>query len=597
MPTSAQYSFVNARSHHAAKTAAPKPPPARWRIKTSPTAADTAIAAACGISPIIAAILRLRGYSTKDQIDSFFNPTAGLLRDPMQLPDIQPAIERLHHAITNKEPLLIFGDYDVDGVTSTALLVRSLRALGANIDYTVPEREDGYGLSVRAVELAKANGTTLIITADCGITAHEPVQRARELGIDVIVTDHHDPQATLPAALAVINPKRADSTYGFRELCGCAVAFKVIQALLQQYWPRHSDAYWNRFVELVGLASVADCVPLIDENRYLAREGLRCLATTNKQGIQALIKSSGMKITGESLTGSNVGFVLGPRLNAAGRIASPRKSLDLLLSTDADECEVLAAALEAHNRERQALTSRVALEAFDLVEKEVDQLRDPIIVEAAEGWSHGVIGLAASRLVDRYGRPAIVLGVEDGIAKGSGRSVDGFDLHGLLEATRPLLTTGGGHAMACGLSLPHESFADFRLQALQHAREKLKLEDLVPVVEADCAVTGREITPQLIREMEQLEPCGTGNPEALLMLKSAVIADGRAIGSEGQHLKWQVQADGQMFDAVWWRPGEKADGFGIGKTVDICFAPQFNTWNGRTSVQLIVKDARVCRER
>lgn len=593
--TTAQRSAAPAPAYIPPKNHNYQAPAPRWNVGTHPTAADEAMAAACGISAVSAAILRSRGHTSVEAIQRFFNPTAELLRDPMQLPDIVPAIERLYRAVSNKELLLIFGDYDVDGITSTALLVRSLRALGANLLHTVPERHEGYGLSVAAVEEAAASGVTLILTADCGITAHEPVRRARELGIDVIITDHHDPGATLPEALAVINPKRADSEYGFRELCGCAVAFKVMQALMREYWPRHEDAFFGKFVELVGLALVADCVPLVDENRMLAHAGLRSLVTSRKLGLQALFRSSNLKLTGEFVSGRNVGFVLAPRLNAAGRIASPRTCLQLLLSTETAECEMLAAQLEAHNRTRQDLTIATTQEAAELVYKDVDLNRDAIIIVARENWAPGVMGLAASRIVERFSRPAIVLCIENGVAKGSGRSIDGFDLHGLLEATRPLLQSGGGHRAACGLSLSTEKLEEFRAQALRHAGERLEMKSLRPVVDIDCQVSGTDITPQLVKELDQLEPCGQGNPEATLMVERAEIVDGRAMGADGLHLKWKLQANGRFHDAIWWRPGNRADGFGIGKTVDVCFSPQFNTWNDRTTVQLVVKDARLSR--
>jgi single-stranded-DNA-specific exonuclease len=340
----------------------PSTPPARWSAATTVEARDREIARSCNISPVATAILRARGHKSQEEICRFFNPTADCLRDPFGLPDIESAIARLHLAIENKEAILVFGDYDVDGVTSTALLVRALKALGANVDWQIPERHDGYGLSTPAIEAAAKNGVKLIFSADCGIGALVPAARAKELGVDLIITDHHEPGAELPDALAVVNPKRADSQYGFRELSGCGVAFKVLQALMQRYSPQHAASFQARFVELVGLAAVADCVPLIDENRYLAREGLRALAATKKAGLRALMRSAKLK-TENGLTGRNVGWTIAPRLNAAGRVASAQRALQLLLSNDALECEELAAELEELNRERQEWTSRVMHEA------------------------------------------------------------------------------------------------------------------------------------------------------------------------------------------------------------------------------------------
>jgi single-stranded-DNA-specific exonuclease len=336
-----------------------------------------------------------------------------------------------------------------------------------------------------------------------------------------------------------------------------------MQGLVQTHWPNQTERFWNKFIELVGLASVADCVPLIDENRYLAKEGLRGLATTGKHGLKALMQSSGTKISvnaqgDESLTGQSVGFRLAPRLNAAGRMASPRLALELLLSGDKDICAALAAEIEGHNQVRRERTLRVVSEAIAMVEQQVDLRHDPMIIMAGEGWEHGVIGLAATRLAERYARPAIVLGIEDGaangsgMAKGSGRSVEGFDLGGVLQTTRHLLASGGGHAMACGLSLPVASLPEFRELALRCAREKLKadgrsMDDLVPQVRADCAVTGRHITRQLLRDFSGFEPCGAGNAEALLVLSlPAYVA--RLLGGEEDVGRCQLGRLGRASD-------------------------------------------------
>lgn len=567
-------------------------PTAQWHVKTSPQVADLHLATACGISPITAAILRTRGHTTVQAVRQFLAPAPTSLRDPLDLPDIGPALIRLHAAITSQEPLLIFGDYDVDGVTSTAMLLRALRALGANVTAQIPERHEGYGLSVAAVEQAAQAGIGLILTADNGVRATEAIERARELGVDVIVTDHHDPGPELPPALAVINPKRADSRYGFRELCGCAVAFKVMQALMQQYWPRHADSFQDRFIEFVGLATVADCVPLIDENRILAAAGLRRLATTNKLGLQALIKGTRLKITSDSLSGRHVSFTLAPRLNAAGRLDSPQKSLSLLMSTDAAECEALTEKLEEFNRLRQEATHRILNEALELVNTQANLKQDCALVVAKEGWNKGVVGLVASRLVESYARPVIVLNIHEGVAHGSGRSISNFDLAPLLEATRDLLISGGGHQGACGLSLHSHQVDDFRARVLEYAGQQLSADKLATTLEVDCQVAGNDLTEQLAVDFDKLEPCGTGNAQPLLMLKDAKLVDGRAMGANNEHLKWRVEAGGRYFEAVWWRPGEKANGFKIGQPIDLCFVPELNHWNGTTRLQLIVREAR-----
>ena len=548
------------------------------------------MARACGISPITATILRARGYDTQAAILAFLTPEPARLHDPNLLPDIAPAVDRLQTAIADKEPMMVFGDYDVDGITSTAMTMRLLRSLGANAEACIPERADGYGLSVAAVEAAHARGIKLILTVDNGIAAVEAVRRAGELGIDVIITDHHEPGPELPAALAVINPKRADSRYPFRELCGCGVAFKVMLALLQSKWPQHVDSFVEKFVDLVAIATIADCVPLVDENRILAYAGLQRLARTKKPGLQALMRSASIA-PDKPLGGRHVSFRLAPRLNAVGRMAFAKQGLQLLLSTDLIECDALALEIEGHNRARQDLTTRMTEEAHRKVSEEVDLECDPMIVLAKEDWPHGLVGLVASRLVDAYARPVMILSIHNGTARGSGRSVGGFDLGQVLDATRDLLISGGGHQAACGLTLETANIEEFRERALDCASEFLDPDDLVPITLADCEVAGGDITAQLVSDLEKLEPCGQANGEPLLLLRNARIADVRQMGQSNEHVKWKLQVDGAQLEAVWWRPGDKARGLSAGSTVDLCFAPELNHWNGNVRVQLVVKEA------
>jgi single-stranded-DNA-specific exonuclease len=594
--------FTPARAVAAARKPAVLASPI-WKKAPQIGARDRELAAECGISPVVATILRARKYSTPEAIECFLRPTAACLHDPFSLPDIEAAIARLQVALDKREPILIFGDYDVDGVTSTALLVRTLKALKANVSWEIPERHDGYGLSTPAVERAAASGIKLIFSVDCGIGAFEPATRAKELGVDLIITDHHEPTRAennnggcdkLPDAIAVINPKRADSRYGFRDLSGCGVAFKVLQALLQKRAPQHLESFQNRYVDLVGLAAIADCVPLLDENRYLTRLGLQALARTGKLGMQALIQSAGIKIQNETLSGRNVGFMLAPRLNAAGRIDSAQNALQLLLSTDEDECKELAAKLEELNRERQDLTRRVLHEAVSRVYENPSWSHEMILVIAGENWPHGVVGLVAGRLAERFCRPAIVLSIEENgvFAKGSGRSFADFDLTKIISHANHLLESGGGHKAACGLSLKAENIEAFQAAAVKFAAGVLQPSQLAPTIQADCEISGEDLTRGLIDDLALLEPCGMDNPEATLLLRGAQIMDGRAIGGEGRHVKWRVRAGRQTFDALWWSPGEKADGFAAGQTVDLCVSPELNEWNGVEKIQLIIKAAR-----
>lgn len=564
-----------------------------FTVATQVTETDRKLATRCGVSPVLAAILRLRGIEDPAAVQEYLNPQASCLGDPALLPDIIPAVERLAQAVTERQPVLIHGDYDADGLASTALLVRSLRALSVPVEHYIPERVDGYGIAPEAIDLAVEKGIGLVMTADCGIGAHETAQHAIRRGVDLIITDHHEPGDTLPPALAVVNPKRADSRYGFRDLCGCAVAFKVMQALVARVQPAYADSFFNRFVELVGLATVADCMPLVGENRYLAAEGLRRLPNSKKPGLQVLLEACSFRNASEGLSGRHVSFGLAPRLNAAGRMGCARLGLDLLLSSDLDLCRTYGSQIEELNRERQELTSRVTLEAVAAVERRHQLDRDPLLLAVGEGWPMGVVGLVAARLQERYQRPVVVLSVEGDSAQGSGRSVPGgLDLQQLLADTSHLLERGGGHQAACGLTVSAVRLEEFCEAALASAQSHIKLEDMALAPDAECLVTLPEITLQLACDWQRLEPCGNGNPEPRLLVRQVRIREGRVIGPDGMHLKWKIMAGGCFMDALWWRPGSKSNGFQTGDVVDLVCIPQINEYNGCTSVQLVIKDAR-----
>ena len=569
-----------------------KRPAARWTVRTAVGPFDESLAAELGISPVTAAILRDRGHATPEAMRGFLEPDARLLNDPALLPDIGLAVERLHRAICGREKLLVYGDYDVDGITSTALLVRSLRALGADLDYRIPERHEGYGLSVAAVEWAAAHSFRLILTADCGITATVPARRARELAVDLIITDHHDVPAELPDALAVVNPKRRDSRYGYQELSGCGVAFKVVQALLRAHWPKHEASFEERFVDLVALAAIADCVSLTGENRYLASRGLRRIAQSRKFGLQSLMAAASVKPRNGTLHGQDVAFRLAPRLNAAGRLGSPLLALELLLSQDSSACQDMAQVLEELNHRRQRETQHSADEAINQILGTANLERDCLLVAAHARWEPGVVGLIASRLVERFHRPAFALQVQGGVAHGSGRSIDGFHLGELLDEVRPHLISGGGHAAACGLSLHEKNLDYFRAAAGEFAATRLSAQEMVPRVKADCAVRGLHLTQQLVTDLNRLEPCGVGNEAAALQLSGAHLMESRPIGRTGEHFRWRILADGKSIEALWWRSTDRQAEFAAGAPVDLVFVPELNTFNGATNLQLIIKDAR-----
>jgi len=587
----------------AAKTTTAPLPAARWEARTQVDFADRRLAGQLNISPVCAAILRSRGFVTPEAVKSFLSPHAGLLRDPHALPDIERAVDRLAQAIANGEQILVFGDYDVDGITSTALVVRTLKALKARVAFRLPERHEGYGLSVEAIESAKTQGFDLLFTADCGITAHEPARRAREIGLDVVISDHHECGSELPDALAVVNPKRPDSAYGFTGLSGCGVAFKVMQALLARVNPGALASFEEKFVDLVALSTIADCVPLSDENRYLATAGLQRLYATRRKGLLAIIRNASLPHQLASLprdgkkpktawSGRDVSFGLAPRLNAAGRLASPTLALRLLLSDDERECEQLAGEIEELNHLRKGRTESAMIEASESVERDFDADSHRLVVASGTGWHRGVVGLVASKLVEKYGRPAFALGVESAHAHGSGRTCAEFDLHALIEHTRPLLSSGGGHAAACGLSLEARNIPHFRQSALEFAGTKISPDDLVPRLAADCEIEARDLDIHLAEQLLQMEPFGTHNEAPTLLIRGVRLCALKALSGTGGHFKGRFALASKEWEWIWWRCAERMDEFHLDQLVDCVFAPELNEWNGRVSLQLKVQDVR-----
>jgi single-stranded-DNA-specific exonuclease len=564
----------------------------RWDTSARVESLDRSLAQDAGTSPVAARVLRGRGHETAPAMRRFLEAD-GSLHDPWLLPDMENAVARLHHAIQEREGIAIFGDYDVDGLASTALMQRTLERLKVPVWSRIPERAQGYGLSVAAVEEAHASGAKLLLTVDNGVRAFEALERAKELGLDVIVTDHHEPDgANLPPALAIVNPKREDASYPFREISGCAVAYKFLQAYFDRYAPKYLDSFTMRYADLVALATIADCMPLRDENRILVREGLRALWGTGKAGLRALLQVANVRATNGTLGGNQIGMFVSPRLNAAGRMGEVSSALELLLCNDEAESLRLAEVLDNHNTRRKELSGTMSVQALELLD-EFDVEKDAAFVLAREGWGHGMVGPLASRLVDRLGRPVVVLAIEGDMAHGSGRSARGFDLGLILEASRELITDGGGHSGACGVHLPVENIEAFRERVRECVAQQMGAECIEDEVRPECMVEPRDLSAQLVQDFGRFEPCGSGNHEPELGMCGATIIDGRNIGAGGAHLKWRVKAGAQEFDALWWSPGDKADGFGLGARVDLNFTPQLNTFNGRTTLQMVIKDARL----
>jgi single-stranded-DNA-specific exonuclease len=543
-----------------------------WTIRPCPHGEASALAQALGISWITASVLVRRGYGDPETARAFLAAEPPR-HDPALLGDTAAACERIRAAIASGERICVHGDYDVDGICATALAVTCLRELGANVDWHLPSRfDEGYGVSGQTIERLADEGCALVLTVDCGITAVEEVARAKALGLDVIVTDHHRPGETLPdCPIVATRPSR----YPFPELCGTGVAYKLLGAL---------GANVDRHLDLVALATIADVVPLLDENRALASAGLRALARTQKAGLQALMRAA--SVDPARVDTGAVGFRLAPRINAAGRLGHPGAALELLLTDDRDEAFRLASRLEELNRERQQVEDRILREAVQKVNEwdESDRRRRAYVL-AGEDWHEGVIGIVASRLVERFNRPVVMIAGGEEAWKGSGRSVSAFDLHAGLAASSEHLERFGGHRAAAGLSILPANVGDFARAFAAHADEHLVEEDLRPVTHVDAVLPPRTVpTLELCEELAKLAPFGLGNPEVTLLAESCELRDLSAVG-DGKHLRFRVRHGG----AIAFGLGGQLDRFRTERRFDVAFRLEANHWNGTVAPQLVVR--------
>jgi single-stranded-DNA-specific exonuclease len=564
----------------------------RWDTLNCDDAAAGTLAAALKISPVVAKLLCQRGLSNPELADRFLNPSLDHLHDPMLLKDMGVAVERILAAIARKEKIAIHGDYDVDGVTSTVILRRALELLGADVTHFIPERlKDGYGLQPVAIERLHADGVALVISVDCGIRGAEAGRRARELGVDLIITDHHEPDAELPPALAVINPKRADCTYPDKYLAGVGVALKLVQALCGR---TGRDRLMPGFIKVAAIGTLADVVPLVGENRVIAKLGLDLLTRgPHKVGLRALIDVCGL--TGKTIDSYHIGFMLAPRVNAAGRMSTPDIAARLFLADDealAEEVRQLALQLDSENVKRQDEEAEILAQAKKIVATDPEVGARSILVVAGEGWHRGVIGIVASKLQDAFHRPAIVLSVEDGIAHGSCRSFSRFDMLGALERCAHLMTRFGGHKQAAGLTMDASRIRELRLAVNAVADETLGPDDLMPRLRIDGGLAFREITGGVAAGIMSLAPFGAGNPRPVFAARGVEIIDGPRKLKE-RHLKMSLKQEGRIFRAVAWRAAERHDFLSEHKAaLDVAFSLEQNQYNGNTYVELTLADLK-----
>ncbi len=556
-------------------------PTPRWRLAPVPDReAARALAAALNLPLPLAAILVQRGHASPEAARAFLRPDLATLSDPFVLAGMAEAVATIVRVAAAGDPILVHGDYDVDGQCATALLVRTLQAAGVPVHGFVPNRlRDGYDFGPAGLREAERVGARLIVTCDCGITAVETVAAARAAGFQVVVTDHHLPGPVLPAAEAVVDPQRPDDRSGLTALSGTGIAFKLAQALreplgLPENFPWH-------LLDLVALATVADVVPLVGENRVLVKHGLRLLPRSRWVGLRALLEASGVERT--EVRAGQVGFIVAPRLNAAGRIAEASDGLRLLLTDDPVEAASLASRLEQLNRERQAIDQAILEDALAVVESQyADPEEHRAIVLAGDGWHPGVVGIVASRVVERFGRPTFLIGLDGEIGKGSGRSVERFDLHAALTECADLLERYGGHRMAAGLTIRRDQVDAFRARFTAVARARLGADELGPEQRVDLELGPEDVTDDLERWGRHLEPCGMGNPAPVFGLRAARLTGARTVGSN--HLKATLEAQGRRLDAIAFHWADRAAGL-FDEPVDVAFRLERNAWNGRSALQ------------
>lgn len=560
-----------------------------WRLKEC--AADTlqTLIAGGDVQPLVARLLSVRGISTLREMKQFLTPSLSDMEDPFRLKGMTAAVDRLAKARQRGETVCIHGDYDVDGITSVALLMTFLQAVGCPAVYVIPLRlEEGYGLSTDGVDEAVRLGATVLITVDCGITSVKEADYCRRKGIDLIITDHHTPGEILPDALAVINPLQPGCTATFRQLAGVGLAFKLAIALRSRLrseglFANGSEPNLREYLDLAALGTIADLVPLRGENRIIAAFGLKELTVGERTGIRALKKAA---LVTDPVGSGDVGFRLAPRLNAAGRLDDAKRGVELLLTSDEEEAAVIAAELDAANRERQEIEKEILAEALSMAQSPEMAGRTSIVM-ASDSWHPGVIGIVASRVVEAFHRPVILIALQDGIGKGSGRSIPSLHLYDAIAACAEHLLKFGGHRQAAGLTVVEETLAAFIDRFDAFVAGQLTEEDLTPVLLIDAELAPEEITPGLVELTASLRPFGMGNPEPLFMLRGARVLQSRVL--KEAHLKLRLEAGGRMFDAIGFGMAAKAIDSGV---VDVAFVPELNVWNGRESLQLRLKDIR-----
>ena len=565
------------------------------------------------IHPIVAKLLYYRGYTDAESARIFINMESEMLSNPFQMKDMEKGVDRIRRAVKQGEHITIFGDYDVDGVTSVCTLYLYLKSKGANVSYYIPNRSgEGYGVSTTAIDFLKEQGTNLIVTVDTGTTANDEVVYAKSIGIDFVITDHHECHSTLPDAVAVINPHRPDCSYPFKELAGVGVVFKLVSAYeerdLSISKKEAALRIFNEYADLVAIGTIADVMPIKSENRIIVGYGLKMIENTKRPGLIALMNTTMMRGDGQlhernskrkKITSGYIGYTIAPRINAAGRVRSATMAVELFLEENVENAHIIAAELCNANKERQSEENKIMQEANSKMES-WDINKYPVIVLDADDWHHGVIGIVASRLTEKYARPSILVSFEGNdesadraldVGKGSGRSIKGLNLVDALCSCSDYLSKFGGHELAAGLSVSRKDLPAFIEKINQYAIENLSDEDMTPIIDVDCEIEFSDLTFSLAQQLQKLEPYGVGNPMPTFAIKDVTVGEMSPI-SEGKHTRFALTDGKSTISAMYFSNPPSSLGIYNGDKVDIIFNVDINEWLGRRSVQLVLKDIR-----
>ena len=563
----------------------------RWKIKQPSEDHVASLKKEFNTSEIIAKVLANRGIESLKSSHNFFNPSNDQLHNPFMMKNMDIAVDRIYKNIQNQKPILIFGDYDVDGTTGASLLYLGLKDLNAIVEYYIPHREkEGYGLSAGGIDYAQSVGADLLITCDCGINAFQPVDYANEHGVDIIITDHHIPDKKLPNAYAVLNPKQKGCEYPFKGLCGCGVAFKLISALSEKSGIGQNVGL--NYLDLVALATSADMVPILDENRVLVHGGLDQLEESKSPGIHQLLVQTGL--AGESLNVGKLIFGLAPKINAAGRMGDANRTVELLTTSDKTRAEELASVLVQENKRRQLIQEDIVNDAIRLVNSQVDLENNKVVIIGSKGWHPGVIGIVASRIKDEFSRPAIVIAFDkEGIGKGSARSIPHLDLYEALSYAAKFLEGYGGHPMAAGLTIREDKFENFKSLFLRNANKILTNDDLIPAISIDGEMALTDINSRFMRFLEKLGPFGPGNMRPKFVSRNLSISGQPRLMGNGEHIRFIVSQNGRNYPAVGFKLSSHYEDLIRGVPVDIAYVVEVNQWQGQSNIQLNVRDIQL----